>query len=101
VPMTATHHSREARKLCERCWQRKARFQYHGVVRADRHHTLCFECFRSERDRRRARLLVAFAGAEAGTRRGLRDTLLMSPGMHSPAQQATHRSSRYSGVTLD
>jgi hypothetical protein len=54
----AIHLSREIRKLCERCWQRKARYQYRGVVRADRHHTLCFECFRSERERRRAIMLV-------------------------------------------
>ena len=54
----AMHLSREIRKLCERCWQRKALFQYHGVVRADRYHRLCFECFRSECERRRARLLA-------------------------------------------
>jgi len=54
----AMHLSREVRKLCERCWQRKALFQHRGVVRADRHHRLCFECFRSERERRRARLLA-------------------------------------------
>jgi hypothetical protein len=54
----AIHLSREIRKLCKRCWERKALFQYRGVVRADRHHTLCFECFRSERERRRASLLV-------------------------------------------
>jgi hypothetical protein len=53
----AMHVSREIRKLCERCGERKARFRYHGVVRADSDHTLCFECFRSERDRRRAHLL--------------------------------------------
>jgi hypothetical protein len=27
-------------------------------VRADRHHTLCFECFRRERERQRAHRLV-------------------------------------------
>lgn len=54
----AMHVSREIRKLCERCWQRKARFRHRGVVRADSDHTLCFECFRSERNRRRALLLV-------------------------------------------
>ena len=54
----AMHLSREVRKLCERCWQRKALFQHRGVVRADRHHRPCFECFRSERERRRAHLLA-------------------------------------------
>ena len=29
----AMHLSREVRKLCERCWQRKALFQHRGVVR--------------------------------------------------------------------
>lgn len=45
--------------LCEACRERKARFQYRGVVKADRAHTLCFACFRSERDRLRARSLAA------------------------------------------
>jgi hypothetical protein len=54
----AMHVSREIKKLCERCWERKARFQYRGVVRADSDHTLCFECFRSERNRRRAHVLA-------------------------------------------
>jgi hypothetical protein len=47
--------------LCEACRERKARFQYRGVVKADRAHTLCFACFRSERDRLRARVLAASA----------------------------------------
>ena len=46
-------------KNCQSCRERKARFAYRGVVRADRDHTLCFERFRSERDRRRARTLAA------------------------------------------
>ncbi len=54
----AMHLSREIRKLCERCWERKARFRYRGVVRADSDHRLCFECFRSERDHRRAHSLA-------------------------------------------
>ena len=37
--------------LCQRCRDRKARFRYRGVVRADRNRTLCFECYRSERNR--------------------------------------------------
>jgi hypothetical protein len=44
--------------LCQRCRDRKARFQYRGEVRADRDHTLCFECYRSERERRRAHVLA-------------------------------------------
>jgi len=48
----------DQKHLCEACRERKARFQYRGVVKADRAHTLCFACFRSERDRLRARALV-------------------------------------------
>ena len=54
----AVHLSRRSRKCCESCRKRKARFQHRGVVRADRHHTLCFECFRAQRDRRRAQQLA-------------------------------------------
>ena len=45
------------RNLCQGCRERKALFQYRGVVRADRDHTLCFACYRSERDRQRSRRL--------------------------------------------
>ena len=48
----------DQKHLCEACRERKARFQYRGVVKADRAHTLCSACFRSERDRLRARALV-------------------------------------------
>ena len=65
MSMTARHENRKARQLCQRCRDRKARFQYRGEVRADRDHppslcelrwasTLCFECYRSERERQRA-----------------------------------------------
>jgi hypothetical protein len=50
--------SKELRRRCRSCAERKARFRYRGVVKADRDHSLCFECFRSERDRRRARALA-------------------------------------------
>ena len=48
---------RPARHLCAACQERKARYQYHGHVRADRTHVLCFQCFRAERERMRARQL--------------------------------------------
>ena len=51
--------SREVRKICEACHKRKARFQYAGHIKADRDHTLCFECFRAERNRQRVRMLAA------------------------------------------
>ena len=74
VSSVAMRESRIERRQCEKCRERKARFRYRGEVRADRDHTLCFECFRSERDRRRARLLrdgpwlVAMAIASADRR---------------------------------
>lgn len=50
--------SKKVLRLCRSCAERKARFRVRGVVKADRDHTLCFECFRAERDRRRAQLLA-------------------------------------------
>ena len=61
MSMAAIHESKQLKQLCQRCHERKARFQYRGVVRADRDHTLCFECFRSERDRQRASRLASVA----------------------------------------
>lgn len=43
--------------LCAECRARKALFKYRGQVRADRDHTLCFECYRAEVNRARARRL--------------------------------------------
>ena len=39
---------------CCACGQRRSRFYTHGSVRADRSHTLCFECYRSVVNRTRA-----------------------------------------------
>ena len=60
---TATKYAREQRRLCERCRDRKAKFQYRGTVRADRDHTLCFECFRAQREHNRA-VSLSTAGEE-------------------------------------
>lgn len=49
---------RHDRHLCAACRERKAKFQYGGHVRADREHVLCFQCYRAERERQRARQLV-------------------------------------------
>ena len=54
---TALNQSKAIRLLCENCHDRKARFSYRGRVRADRDHTLCFQCYRAERDRRRGVML--------------------------------------------
>lgn len=58
MSLSAFRRVQGVRKLCQGCHERKARFQYRGVVRADRNHTLCFECYRSERDRQRSRSLA-------------------------------------------
>jgi hypothetical protein len=57
MSFSAAHESKALRRTCQSCLARKARFKFRGEVRADRDHTLCFECFRSERDRRRAQML--------------------------------------------
>ena len=49
--------SKQVKTLCAACRERKARFRYRREVRADRDHTLCFECFRGEVNRARARRL--------------------------------------------
>lgn len=51
-------HSKRFRTLCAACQARKARFRYRRQVRADRNHTLCFECYRGELNRARARRLT-------------------------------------------
>lgn len=56
--MNSNAHPAASKHLCQRCTGRKARFQYRGRVRADRHRTLCFACYRSERDPQRAVLLA-------------------------------------------
>ena len=51
------HRSNRSRRLCATCRERKARFKYRGEVRADRDHTLCFECYRGQVNRIRSRLM--------------------------------------------
>jgi hypothetical protein len=58
MSFSAAHEFKAFRKNCQSCQERKARFRYRGVIRADREHTLCFECYRSARDRRRAQMLA-------------------------------------------
>lgn len=41
---------------CAACGSRPARFQYRGIVKADRSHTLCFQCFRAAVNRVRLAL---------------------------------------------
>ena len=58
MSMTARHENRKAKQMCQRCRDRKALYQYRGDVKADHDHTLCFECYRSERERMRAQRLA-------------------------------------------
>ena len=51
---SAFENRKAQRRLCQSCRDRKARFAFRGRVKADRDHTLCFECYRGERERRRA-----------------------------------------------
>ena len=48
---------RSSRHTCRGCGVHRARFRYRGEIRADRDHNLCFQCFRSEVNRQRARRL--------------------------------------------
>jgi len=58
MSLTAAHESKQMQRRCVTCRRRKARFRHRGRVRADRDHTLCFECYRAQRDRRRAEQLA-------------------------------------------
>jgi hypothetical protein len=60
---TAFAHSKIHRRLCQVCHERKARFAFRGRVKADDDHTLCFECYRAEYERRGAAALLARHGA--------------------------------------
>ena len=59
MSLSAAHESKQIQRTCQGCGARRARFRYRGVVKADRDHTLCFECFRAERNRGRAHLLAS------------------------------------------
>lgn len=67
---TPTRQFRDSRSTCHDCRSRKARFQYRGRVQADADHTLCFECFRAERERQRARQLAEAASGDGAASRG-------------------------------
>jgi hypothetical protein len=46
--------SKLLKKTCVVCKVRRARYCYQGQVRWNRQHGLCFQCFRSARDRMRS-----------------------------------------------
>ncbi|MCC7179145.1 MAG: hypothetical protein IT177_12220 [Acidobacteria bacterium] len=45
--------------VCRECESRRALFRYRGIVKWDRYHTLCFQCYRKHADRLRAAALTA------------------------------------------
>jgi hypothetical protein len=51
--------ARRGTRLCLACGGRRPLFFYRGVVKADRDHSLCFECYRAQVNRVRARRLGA------------------------------------------
>lgn len=57
-PRSLRRQVRHTRHLCAACRERRAKYQSHGHVRADRDHVLCFECFRSLREQTRAQRLA-------------------------------------------
>ena len=57
-PRPETHRrgrSVAVKKVCRGCERQRALFRYHGIVKWDRYHTLCFRCFRAQVNRMRAR----------------------------------------------
>jgi len=66
---TQLRRARAPKHLCQRCRDRKARFRYRGVVRADDDHTLCFECYRSALNQARARRMADPPAPESPFRR--------------------------------
>jgi len=56
--MSSVQTRRTPKHLCLQCRERKARFRCRGAVRADRDHTLCFECYLHEMNHAPARRLA-------------------------------------------
>lgn len=73
MSFTAAHESKEARRSCQACHDRKARFRFRGKVRADRDHVLCFACFRAQRDRHRTQGIRSLCASLVERRPGLTD----------------------------
>lgn len=44
------HARNDEKRMCVGCNSRPARYRYHGHVRRDRSHVLCFQCYRAIRD---------------------------------------------------
>lgn len=78
--MSHQQRRRQTRRkpLCAACERRKARFRYRGRVRADRDHTLCFECYRGEINRARARRFAQPGAAAAPSKPARESSVLPS-----------------------
>jgi hypothetical protein len=50
LQLAARPRHRAVRKVCAGCERQRALFRYHGVVKWDRYHTLCFRCFHAQVD---------------------------------------------------
>ena len=87
---TAFEQSKETHRRCQSCQERKARFRYRGVVKADRDHTLCFECYRAERERRRALQLVPGPSGQAPASEALVRPALSARGVAHRLQMLRH-----------
>jgi hypothetical protein len=89
------------RHLCAACQSRPARFQYRGAVKADRSHTLCFQCYRAALDSVRTIRLQAVRAtlAKAADAQPARDaTFIDRPGVaaRAAAEEAEERDERLS-----
>jgi len=54
--------------VCRECESRRALFRYRGIVKWDRYHTLCFQCYRRYVNRLRGASLSAAVPAPSDTR---------------------------------
>ena len=52
APASDRHH------VCVSCRERRSLFRCRGAVRADRDHTLCFQCYRALHNSKRAQRLA-------------------------------------------
>ena len=83
--MSRNEHNRQSKRfrtLCAACQERKARFKYRRQVRADRDHTLCFECHRAEVNRARAHRLE-----EATRSQRVPSSVSISPRVDAPYRE--------------
>lgn len=59
MPCTAAREFKDTRRSCQVCWGRNPRVRSTAEDGAQRARVLCFECFRSDRERQQALLPAA------------------------------------------